>query len=128
MIWHRGSRPLTPAERAHLERVRALGCVCCAQFGVIWLQPVHIHHIIAHNKRMGHAWVLPLCKPHHVGGPFTLYQQLMIPREARVSIASGSRAFARVYGSERELYEGVCRKLGLEAHWPETKVLPRRLA
>ncbi len=128
-MFHRGAKPLTPAEREHLERVRSLGCVCCEKFNVPWLHPVQIHHLVLHNRRMGHAYVLPLCKPHHVGGPFTFYQQLMIPEEARVSIASGSRAFARVYGSEKSLYEGVCRKLGLEAHWPEsTKILPRRLA
>src|SRR5205814_3534556 len=108
-MWHRNSKPVTPAEREHLERVRSLGCCACEKFGVVWLTPIHVHHILAGHKRMGHAWVLPLCKPHHVGGPFTLYQELLIPREARVSIAHGSRAFARHYGTERSLYEGVCR-------------------
>jgi len=126
VIWHKHAVRITAAEVEHLERVRELGCVCCAQFGLIWLWPVEIHHLVEHNQRMGHAYIIPCCSSHHRGTPFTLYQELLIPREARVSIASGSRAFARHYGTERQLWEGVCRKLGLEARWPETKVLPRR--
>ncbi len=126
-MFHRGAKPLTPAERAHLERVRNLGCCACAQFGLIWLWPVEAHHLLLGGKRIGHFATICLCPSHHRRVPFTLYQELLIPREARVSIAHGSRAFARVYGSERSLYEGVCRKLGLETHWPESKILLRRL-
>jgi len=127
-MFHRGAKPLTPAEREHLKRVRELGCVCCAQFGLIWLWPVEIHHLVEHNQRMGHAYIIPCCSSHHRGTPFTLYQTLLIPAAARVSIASGSRAFARVYGSELDLWRGVQRKLGLSAELPATKILPRRLA
>ena len=128
MIWHKNAKRLTAAEVEHLERVRELGCCACSHFGLIYFAPIHIHHIVEHNQRLGHMWILPLCPAHHVGSPFTLYQTLLIPREARVSIASGSRAFARVYGSERELWVRVQAKLGLPAEWPEsTKILPRRL-
>jgi len=128
-MFHRGQKRITAAEVEHMERVRALGCCACAQFGLVWLWPVEAHHLLNFGRRISHLHTICLCPPHHRGTPFTLYQELLIPREARVSIASGSRAFARVYGSERSLYEGVCRKLGLDARWPEsTKILPRRLA
>ena len=128
MIWHAGAERITAAEREHLERVRELGCVCCAQFGVIWYQPVEAHHLLLGGKRISHMHTICLCPAHHRRVPFTLYQVLMLPAEARVSLADGSRAFARAFGSERELYQRVCLKLGLEARWPETKVLPRRMA
>lgn len=128
MIWHRGAKPITAAERAHMERVRELGCCACSKFGLIYFAPIELHHLILGNQRMGHLFVIPLCPPHHRRVPFTLYQELLIPQEARVSIAGGSRAFARHYGTERGLWEKVQRQLGLEAQWPETKILPRRLA
>jgi len=77
---------------------------------------------------MGHWFSIFCCRGHHQGDHWTLYQTLMIPAEARVSIASGSRAFAKVYGSELDLWRGVQRKLGLPADLPATKILPRRLA
>lgn len=128
MIWHKNQKALTPAEKQHMELVRSLGCCACEKYGVTFYWPVEIQHIIFGNRRMGNAFLLPLCEGHHRGTRWTLYQTLMIPDEARVSIASGSKAFARVYGTERELYQRVCDKLGLEAQWPETKILPRRLA
>lgn len=58
-----------------------------------------------------------------------MYQELHIPEEARVSIASGSKLFAKQYGSERQLWQKVQLKLALPAEWPvSTKILPRRLA
>jgi len=127
-MWHRNQKRITAAEGEHLERVRALGCCACIKFGLVWLWPVEAHHLLHAGRRIGHHAVVGLCPSHHRGTPFTLYQTLMIPREARVSIASGSRAFARVYGSELDLWRGVQRKLGLPADLPATKILPRRLA
>ncbi len=127
-MWHRNQKRITAAEVEHMERVRALGCCACAQFGLIWLWPVEAHHLLSFGRRISHLHTICLCPPHHRRVPFTLYQELLIPAEARVSIASGSRAFARVYGSELDLWRGVQRKLGLPAELPSTKILPRRLA
>jgi len=127
VIWHKHAVRITAAEVEHLERVRSLGCCACAKFGLVWLWPVEAHHLLSFGRRISHLHTICLCPSHHRGTPFTLYQTLLIPAAARVSIAHGSRAFARVYGSERELYLGVCRKLGLEPQWPQTKILPRRL-
>ena len=128
-MFHRGSKPLTPAEREHLEAVRRLGCICCAQFNVPWLDPVEVHHLVGASRRYGHWATIGLCPSHHRGTPFTLYQELYIPEEARVSIASGSKLFTKHYGSERELWQKAQLKLALPAEWPEsTKILPRRLA
>lgn len=127
-MFHRGAKSITAAERAHMERVRELGCCACSRFGLIYFAPIELHHLILGNQRMGHTFCIPLCSAHHRGTPFTLYQELLIPIDARVSIASGSKAFARHYGTERKLWEKVQRQLGLEAQWPETKILPRRLA
>ena len=53
-----------------MERVRALGCVCCLLSGSRDV-PASVHHI---RKGVGkgvrnHRWTIPLCPYHHQDGP-----------------------------------------------------------
>jgi len=98
-MWHRNQKRITAAEGEHLERVRALGCCACIKFGLVWLWPVEAHHLLHAGRRIGHHAVVGLCRVITVARP-SRSTNSDDPREARVSIASGSRAFARVYGSE----------------------------
>ncbi|MCY1340610.1 Recombination enhancement, RecA-dependent nuclease [compost metagenome] len=94
----------TAAEKAHLQRLAELGCiVCLEQFGVA--SPAEIHHP-RHGQglgqRAGHHEAIPLCATHHRHGGYG------------VAIHAGQREWERRYGTERELLEKVCQRLGLE--------------
>jgi len=60
----------TKAEREHLAKVAALGCIVCRNAGH-HDTPAEIHHIRAGQglKRASHFHVIPLCPTHHrLGG------------------------------------------------------------
>jgi Recombination enhancement, RecA-dependent nuclease len=109
----------TKEDLAHMERVREMGCICCAKADI--QRRSVLHHILRGNKRLGHKYVLPLCPGHHVGefernkhyGP-------------RLSVHRNHRAFVLEFGTERELCEQVYASLGIPCEWPASKVLPRR--
>jgi hypothetical protein len=89
------------AEKEHLSRVAALGCIVCRRlkFGT---SPAEIHHIrsgTGGGRRASHFDVLPLCDRHHRNGPDALH-------------VMGSKAWQRVFGSEIELLEQVKEMLG----------------
>lgn len=89
---------MTKAERQHLDRVAALGCLCCALEGHPDT-PALIHHIRAGqglSQRASHYDTLPLCELHHVGTD-----------SHYPSIHRAKRAFEARYGTERELLERV---------------------
>ena len=76
---------------------------------------------------MGHDYTIPICRGHHRG--HWRWEQIdAIPSKNLVSIASGRHRWNSVYPDERTLWETVQARLGLPASWPESKVLPRRLA
>lgn len=113
--------------RYEAERIAAmmkLGCVACAALGIPYVL-VECHHLLDGNVRMGHWFSIPLCAGHH-RGEFTKLQKELIPARKRVAISSGRKAFARVYGTERQLWTRVQERLRLPAVWPSSKILPRR--
>ena len=70
-----GKKAATPAEKAHMGEVAALGCICCSEAGMF--REAAIHHL-RHGKdtlnvgisgRSDHFRVLPLCPMHHTDGP-----------------------------------------------------------
>ena len=95
---------MTLAERQHLARVAALGCVLCRRLG-LGETPATIHHIRAGqgmSQRASHFETIGLCYPHHQGD------------EGLHGL--GRRAFERVYGvTELELLAEVRELLGVAA-------------
>jgi len=109
----------TAYEQQRINRMKAeIGCICCLLRTGVTNYYVEVHHIVQGNKRLGHWYTLPLCRTHHrirgTGGIFT-------------SIADGSKAFAKVHGTELDLWLKVQHMLELPDELPPTKVLARRL-
>ena len=51
-------KPATAAEKAHMDRVAALGCIICGK-------PACIHHVRQYGSKRDHKKVLPICDKHH---------------------------------------------------------------
>ena len=83
------------AERQHLGRLAAMGCIACKRMGYSDT-PAEIHHIragIGKGQRASHYEAIPLCPPHHRGTA-----GLKIP-----SIHGSKNNFIKAFGTEREL-------------------------
>lgn len=52
---------MTKAEKSHLSKVAALGCLICGT------HPAAVHHIRRYGAKRDHLNVLPLCHFHHQG-------------------------------------------------------------
>lgn len=127
MLKHSTARP-TARERAWLDRIVKYGCLCCIAAGYQCVEEVvERHHIIVGRRRLGHFFTLPLCRGHH-RLVWTPRQMSLLAPEYRVAISSGLKAFARVFGSERDLWEILRDHIGLATEWPTSKILPRRTA
>lgn len=90
------------AERQHLGRIAALGCIACHQMGYMDT-PAEIHHIregVGMGQRASHYEAIPLCPPHHRGTA-----GLKVP-----SIHGNPNNFKRAFGTERQLL-GLCLEL-----------------
>lgn len=92
-----GKRSPTVEERAWMNAIVELGCICCLLDGHA-PRPTAVHHILRGGQRMGHLYTLPLCDPgHHQGGaPLGLVSRH--PYKAR---------FEERYGTEEELLARV---------------------
>jgi len=87
------------AERQHLGRVAALGCIACRQMGYPD-SPAEIHHIregYGKGQRASHFETIGLCPPHHRGTA-----GLKVP-----SIHGSKNAFIKAFGTEHQLLELV---------------------
>jgi hypothetical protein len=95
------SRPkATPADRAHMGAVAAMGCCLCEHLGS-GATPAEVHHVRARHGwgRSGHDKVIPLCRAHHTGQPGGVHDM-------------GREEFTALYGvSEIELLERVTLRL-----------------
>ena len=87
----------TLAEKQHMERVQALGCIVCRKLG-LGQTPAEIHHVLQNGLRENHFKVLPLCPLHHRSG---------VNNEQHVSRHPWRKAFELRYGTENELLELV---------------------
>jgi hypothetical protein len=104
-----------------MDALGRLGCIACAQLGIPNPSRTQIHHILEGNRRLGHNFSIPLCAQHHEG---FAWDELwgIIPLQLQVSIADGRKAFSKVYGTERELWEKCQDRLHLSKEWVKTKV------
>jgi hypothetical protein len=92
------------AERLHLARVAALGCICPLPDKKGWNRceaPAEIHHILngTMGRKASNYEAIPLCPYHHRQGPFG------------EAVHNGTRSFEAKYGSQREMLETVRRLL-----------------
>jgi hypothetical protein len=67
-------RTMTAAERRHLARVAAMGCIACEQHGYE-NTPAEVHHVhVGHGwGRTSHYATIPLCPYHHRHGPLAVH-------------------------------------------------------
>ena len=67
-------RAATPAEKAHMGEVAALGCICCSEAGMF--REAQVHHLrhgeetlnVGISGRSPHYRTIPLCPMHHDEG------------------------------------------------------------
>jgi hypothetical protein len=119
MIWHRGATRTTSDEFERMDRIRMLGCMCCALKGTTTPEKVEIHHIIRGNKRLGHWYTIPLCGAHHRGNRAT--RATLGP-----AVHDGMKAFRAAYGyDDLELWQRLQVMLGLDDALPSSKVYKR---
>ncbi|HRH76082.1 MAG TPA: Ref family recombination enhancement nuclease [Cellvibrionaceae bacterium] len=87
------------AERQHLGKLAALGCIACRHLGFIGT-PAEIHHLrdgAGMAQKTSHFEAIPLCPIHHRGTA-----GLKFP-----SIHMSKHDFIATFGTERELLEEV---------------------
>ncbi len=85
------------AERRHLSKVAALGCIACLNNGFPET-PAEIHHPRAGagtGQKSDHKRAIPLCPPHHRTGGFG------------VAIHAGQETWEKSYGTEEQLLAQV---------------------
>lgn len=78
---------MTAAEKRHLSKIAALGCIICGA-------PANIHHprfACGMSQRASNWLVIPLCPAHHQHGPFGH------------AVHNGQQEFEKTYGTEAEL-------------------------
>lgn len=89
------------AEKRHLDRVAALGCIVCRNLD-IGPTPAAIHHIRAGHglsQRASDYLAIPLCGDHHQNGGHG------------VAIHAGQAQFEAMYGSELDLLAQTIKEL-----------------
>lgn len=82
----------TAAEKQHMGRVAALGCIICTA-------PAQVHHIRegqGMGQRSSPFLTIPLCEPHHTGA---------------LSIHKTAKQFANIYGDELALLAETIKRL-----------------
>ena len=87
----------TKAEKAHWDKVAALGCIACRKDG--WHNPiVSIHHVDGRTKKGAHMRVLPLCAGHHIEGTGA---------PGLIAVHPWKKRFEEKYGRQDELLREV---------------------
>jgi len=97
------SKSKTKAEKNHLERVVALGCIVCKSLGYEDI-PAEIHHCSKGTGlavRADNYHVIPLCALHHRLGGYG------------VAIHAGRKTWEQKYGTESDLLAQVNAELGI---------------
>jgi len=118
--------PPTKAERERIEKMRPLGCVACAHAGWLNQHSLELHHLLESGRRISHAHSIFLCPGHHRGIWDSVTIRALSSRY-RVAISDGSKAFSRIFGSDRSLWERVQVTVNDPTLWPSSKVVPRRV-
>lgn len=96
-------KPTTKAEKLHLSRVAALGCIVCRnlEYGE---SSAEIHHCSSGTGlavRADHFQVIPLCHAHHRTGGYG------------VAVHAGRKSWEKKYGTEADLLTLVRKELGM---------------
>lgn len=89
------------AEKRHMARVAALGCVVCRNQG-LGPTPAELHHIragVGMGQRASNYDVIPLCHIHHRTGGYGM------------AIHAGKSEFERLYGTEKDLLAQTKREI-----------------
>ena len=115
----------TKYEQERIDAMMRMGCVACAVLGFPNINELQCHHILSGGNRMGHWFTLPLCIQHHKGENWHNLAHV-IGLKHRAAVHTGRKPFNRIYGTERELWERIQKKLKLPTVWPTSKVLARR--
>lgn len=106
--------------------MRPMGCCACLAIGIHNTRELELHHLLSGGHRISHFHTMFLCRGHHQGY-WSSRQLLRLTPNQRISISSGRKAFAKMYGCEREMWEQLQARLGMECPWPSSKIIPRRL-
>lgn len=96
------SKSKTKAEKLHLSRVAALGCIVCRNLSY-GESPAEIHHCSSGtglSVRADNFHVIPLCHAHHRTGGYG------------VAIHAGRKSWEEKFGTEAELLSQVLQELG----------------
>ncbi|HHT5345819.1 TPA: Ref family recombination enhancement nuclease [Raoultella planticola] len=99
------SKSKNKAEKLHLSRVAALGCIVCRNLDY-GESPAEIHHCSSGtglSVRADNFHVIPLCHTHHRTGGHG------------VAIHAGRKSWEEKFGTEAELLSRVLQELGEEA-------------
>lgn len=93
----------TAAEKLHMARVAALGCVACRNEG-LGVSPAIVHHIrTGQGRKRASDWdTFPLCPRHHLGYGIGL------------SLHDGIKTWQAKFGTELELLAQTRRELGVD--------------
>lgn len=86
----------TKAQERRFRQLQDMGCIVCSLFFGAYRAP-DIHHILSGGRRRGHDFTLPLCPEHH-RLPTGYYGP---------SLAGGTRAFEKAWGTQEELLAKV---------------------
>jgi hypothetical protein len=83
---------MTAAERRHIAKVVALGCIVCKRegYGFSLAEPHHVRH----SGKRDHYRIIPLCRPHHQG-------------QYGAAVHAGLSTWQQKYGTEEELLKLV---------------------
>lgn len=94
---------MTQAEKKHLSRVAALGCIVCRNLQ-LGESPAEIHHVRSGQgagQRADHFHAIPLCPLHHRQGGHG------------VAVHAGRKTWEKNFGSELGLLAQVNAELGV---------------
>jgi hypothetical protein len=98
-------KPANAAERRHLARLAALGCVVCRNEGYGY-SPTSIHHIRPQGAKTDHYKAIPLCPQHHQHGGLG------------IALHAGQKRWEEKFGTEMELLAQVEELLDVKAPTP----------
>lgn len=101
----------TMAESARIVLVKQLGCICCmlnrAQgMPTAFFGPCEAHHLLSGGRRRGHDATIGLCQWHHRAvRPYEALTERKTIERFGPSVATGSKPFHAMYGTDDELLE-----------------------
>lgn len=110
---HSTGKP-TKDEKARLDMLSKLPCLCCVARGKRQPSRTHIHHLVDNGTRKlsgGHMATIPICAWHHVGATSRGRTADEMVAEYGWSLALHKKKFVEMFGRERVLLASVNRLL-----------------